>query len=245
MSRGASAPHPAPQAPPGLWDDDRADPWTAAGSVGHGASPVLGPAGEAVARGDAPPVVEVRRSRRRTRTVSAWREEGRLVVAIPARMSRAEERAWVERMTRKIETAEQRRRPSDPQLARRAEELSRRYLDGRARPTSVAWSSRQGRRWGSCTVGEASIRISDRLQGVPGWVLDYVVLHELVHLLHAGHGPQFWHELSTYPATERARGFLAGLSYAAHTGLPGPGAPGSGRDPGPGEWDDEVPATAL
>ena len=177
--------------------------------------------------------VEVRRSRRRTRTVTAFREGGRLVVAIPDRFTRVQEREWVRRMVARVESAEQRRRPSDERLAARAAELSRRYLGGQARPTSVAWSTRQGRRWGSCTVAEGSIRISTRLQGMPGWVLDYVLLHELAHLLCAGHGPEFWALLGGYPRTERARGFLEGIAFAADR-------PATGEDEpdGPDEPDD-------
>jgi predicted metal-dependent hydrolase len=161
------------------------------------------------------PEVEVRRSARRVRTVTAFREGGRTVVAIPARFTRAQEREWVERMVVRLASQDRRRRPSDAALLTRANELSARYLGGRAQPTSVAWSSRQGQRWGSCSIGDGSIRISDRLRGVPGWVVDYVLLHELAHLLHAGHGPAFWAELEAYPRTERARGFLDGLSHAA------------------------------
>lgn len=158
--------------------------------------------------------VEVRRSRRRSRTVTAYREDGRTIVAIPARFTRAQEREWVRRMLDRLATQEQRRRPSDDQLVRRAAELSARYLAGRAVPSSVRWSGNQGRRWGSCSVGDGSIRISDRLRGMPSWVTDYVLLHELTHLLHAGHGPEFWAELEAYPRTERARGFLEGYSFA-------------------------------
>ena len=161
------------------------------------------------------PDVEVRRSRRRTRTVTAFRENGRLVVAIPDRFTRVQEREWVRRMVTKVETSEQRRRPSDERLVARATELSRRYLGGQARPTSVAWSSRQGRRWGSCTVAEGAIRISTRVQGMPAWVLDYVLLHELAHLLCAGHGPAFWSLLGGYPHLDRARGFLEGVAFAS------------------------------
>jgi predicted metal-dependent hydrolase len=159
--------------------------------------------------------VEVRRSRRRTRTVSAFREAGRTVVAIPDRFTRTQEREWVRRMVTKMLDAERRRTPTDTGLERRATELSERYLGGRARPASVAWSSRQGRRWGSCTPSQGTIRISTRLRGVPPWVLDYVLLHELVHLLQPGHGPEFWAELEAYPRTERARGFLEGLTFVA------------------------------
>lgn len=175
--------------------------------------------------------VEVRRSRRRSRTVTAYREGGRTIVAIPARFTRAQEREWVRRMLDRLATQEQRRRPSDDQLVRRASELSARYLGGRAVPSSVRWSGNQGRRWGSCTVGDGSIRLSDRLRGMPSWVTDYVLLHELAHLLHAGHGPEFWAELATYPRTERARGFLEGYSFAERA--PGDPVDGAGAEPEP------------
>lgn len=158
---------------------------------------------------------QVRRSKRRTRTVTAFREGGRTVVAIPDRFSRTEEREWVRRMVTRLMTSRARRIPSDEGLVTRAATLSGRYLGGRARPTSVAWSTRQGQRWGSCTPSEGTIRISTRLRGVPGWVLDYVILHELVHLLQPGHGPGFWAELEAYPHTERARGFLEGFAHAS------------------------------
>ncbi|MCV2394511.1 M48 family metallopeptidase [Actinotalea sp. M2MS4P-6] len=157
---------------------------------------------------------QVRRSKRRTRTVTAFREGGRTVVAIPDRFSRSEEREWVTKMVTRLMTSQARRVPSDEGLERRAGQLSDRYLGGRARPTSVAWSSRQGRRWGSCTPSEGSIRISTRVRGMPGWVLDYVLLHELAHLLQPGHGAAFWAELESYPQTERARGFLDGVAFA-------------------------------
>ncbi|WP_338403762.1 M48 family metallopeptidase [Cellulosimicrobium arenosum] len=159
-------------------------------------------------------VVEVRRSRRRKSTVSAYRDGDRTVVAIPARFTREQEQEWVARMLARLASSERRRRPSDTELERRAAELSERYLDGRARPTSVRWSTNQGRRWGSCTLIDGTIRISTRVRGMPGWVLDYVLLHELAHLLHAGHGPAFWQLLESYPRTERARGFLEGFSFA-------------------------------
>nr|WP_171247409.1 M48 family metallopeptidase [Isoptericola sediminis] len=170
--------------------------------------------------------VEVRRSRRRTATVSAFRDGDRTVVAIPARFSQAQEREWVAKMVARLEDKERRRRPSDDELVERARDLSVKYLDGLARPTSVRWVSNQERRWGSCTVGDGSIRLSTRLQGMPEWVIDYVLLHELAHLLHAGHGPDFWRLLETYPRTERARGFLEGVSFS------GGGAPADDADSG-------------
>ena len=164
--------------------------------------------------------VEVRRSRRRSRTVSAYRDGDRTIVAIPARFTRAQEREWVERMLARLSAKEKRRRPSDAELMERATALSTRYLDGRATPSSVRWVSNMDRRWGSCSVQDRTIRISDRVRGLPGWVLDYVLLHELAHLLHAGHGPQFWALLESYPRTERARGFLEGVAFSDENAPP-------------------------
>ena len=159
--------------------------------------------------------VEVRRSARRRRTVSAYREDGRIVVLIPARFTAAQEREWVGRMVARVEGTGTRLR-GDAELARRARELSARYLDGRAAPSSVRWVPAMRTRWASCTPADGSIRLSQRLRGMPAWVRDYVLVHELAHLLESGHGPRFWRLVERYPRTERARGYLDGVTAAAH-----------------------------
>jgi predicted metal-dependent hydrolase len=165
------------------------------------------------------PTVEVRRSRKRRRTVSAYREDDRVVVLIPARLSAKEEREWVATMLERLERSEKRRRPSDAALKRRGLELSNRYLGGLARPDTVRWVENQNSRWGSCTPSDRSIRLSTRLQGMPAWVIDYVLVHELAHLIEAGHTPAFWSWVDRYPKAERAKGFLEGVACAAHLGL--------------------------
>lgn len=165
--------------------------------------------------GELPPGVEVVRSARRRRTVSAYRDGERTVVMLPARLSSAEERRWVTTMLDRLASREARRRPGDDQLVRRAEQLSSRHLDGAAHPASVVWVTNQGARWGSCTSADATIRLSTRLQGMPRWVVDYVLVHELAHLLVDGHGPRFWTLVSRYPQAERARGYLQGVADAA------------------------------
>jgi predicted metal-dependent hydrolase len=147
--------------------------------------------------------------------VSAYRDGDRTVVLIPARMTRAEERQWVQVMVERLSALEQRRRPTDAGLLRRAKDLSARYLEGRAEPSSVRWVSNQSARWGSCTPSDRSIRLSTRLRGMPAYVVDYVIIHELAHLLVAGHGTDFWQLLKAYPKTERARGYLDGVAAAA------------------------------
>jgi predicted metal-dependent hydrolase len=87
-------------------------------------------------------------------------------------------------------------------------------------PTSVRWVSNQNSRWGSATPSDGSIRLSDKLRPMPQWVIDYVLLHELAHLLVAGHNAAFWKLLEAYPETERAKAFLEGVSFATSRGLP-------------------------
>ena len=175
-----------------------------------------------MARGEdstAASAVEVRRSRRRRRTVAAYRhDDGQIVVLLPARMTKAEEREWVAMMVARIEKQERRRKPSDEALEKRAVVLSSRYLEGLARPESVRWVDNQEQRWGSCTPSTGTIRLSNRLQGMPPWVIDYVLVHELAHLIDPGHTPTFWKWVDRFPKAERAKGYLEGAAQAGRLG---------------------------
>jgi predicted metal-dependent hydrolase len=159
--------------------------------------------------------VEVVRSPRRRRTISAYRSGERIVVQVPARLSVAEEQQWVDRMVRRVLAGERRERRGDDELMARAAELSRTYLGGRAEPASVRWVDNQHSLWGSCTPVDRTIRLSSRLAAFPPYVVDYVLLHELAHLVLPGHGPAFWALLDGFPRVERARGFLEGVTAAA------------------------------
>ena len=161
-----------------------------------------------------PEGVEVRRSARRRRTVTAYREAGRTVVLVPARMPAREIAAYVSELVGRLEARERRTRGSDTELAARAATLSRRYLGGSAVPTSVRWVTNMRTRWGSCTPLDGTIRLSHRLAAMPAYVVDYVLVHELAHLLVPGHGPDFEALMSGYPHLERARAFLDGVAHA-------------------------------
>jgi predicted metal-dependent hydrolase len=159
--------------------------------------------------------VEVIRSARRRRTISAYRSGDRVIVQVPARLSRKEEAEWVQRMVSRILAAERRRLRSDDELMRRASELAGRYLGPQhPLPSAVRWVDNQHQRWGSCTPEDGTIRLSRRLATMPDYVIDYVLLHELAHLVEAGHGERFWAQLEGYPSLQRARGYLEGFSAA-------------------------------
>jgi predicted metal-dependent hydrolase len=170
------------------------------------------------------PEVEVRRSARRRRTVSAYRDGARIVVLIPHRFTRAQEAEWVAKMVARLDSGPRSRtrtRGTDAALTRRAAELSAAHLGGRARPASIRWVPTMRTRWASCTPTEGTIRISEALRPMPGWVQDYVIVHELAHLLVPGHDADFWALVDGYPRTERARGYLDGIAAAAHLPIDG------------------------
>ena len=153
----------------------------------------------------APLSTRVIRSAKRRKTVGARLVGGVVEVTIPSWMSKAEEARWVEEMRRRFTRA---RTSAEVDLAARARDLSRRY--SLPAPASIRWVDNQLGRWGSCTPADGTIRISNRLAGMPLWVLDYVLVHELAHLRHPDHSKAFWAAVARYPRTERARGYLMG-----------------------------------
>ncbi len=160
--------------------------------------------------------------------MSAYRDGDTTVVLVPASFSHAEEQQWVGRMLRKLEAKQGRRHSGDEELLERAVELARRYLDGTELPESVRWVDNQNARWGSCTPENRTIRISRRLEDMPAWVVDYVLVHELAHLRIPTHGREFWDLVARYPKAERARGYLEGFSAATRTELAHPEDPAEG-----------------
>jgi predicted metal-dependent hydrolase len=151
----------------------------------------------------------VRRSARRKRTVSARLEDRRLILFVPAGLTRAEEADWVDRMTRRFVERERRARlNAQGELERRARELNRRYFRGELTWTSLEYVTNQAGRYGSCSIASRTIRLSDRLADMPAWVRDYVLVHELAHLVVPDHSRAFWRLVNRYPLTERARGYL-------------------------------------
>lgn len=158
--------------------------------------------------------IVVIRSKRRKKNISAYRQGGQIVVSIPARMSKADERSIVPEMVERIRSAEADRTPSESVLIERTVALIQAYApEITERPASIDW--RQMReRWGSCTGIDRTIRISDRLRFAPTYVQDYVLFHEAIHLRFFDHGPDFQRILAAYPDGEKAQAYLDGYELA-------------------------------
>jgi predicted metal-dependent hydrolase len=146
--------------------------------------------------------VEVIRSAKRRKTIEARLVDGVLRVQLPGWMSAEDEAKAVDKMRRRFERAAVAQRID---LMTRAERLADRHE--LPRPTSITWAE-QHTLWGTCTPSTGALRISSRLAAWPDWVLDYVIVHELAHLVEMNHNARFHALEARYPKAERAIGFL-------------------------------------
>jgi predicted metal-dependent hydrolase len=155
--------------------------------------------------------VEIIRSQKRRKSVSAELKQGVLVIRAPARMSDAELAPIIEKLHQRLKKRTRPVAPTDAELEQMAQKLNKDYFNGRLQWQSIRYVTNQNKRFGSCTPATGTIRLSHRLAAMPDWVLKYVVVHELAHLEEANHGPNFWALVNQYPLTERARGYLMAI----------------------------------
>jgi len=162
-----------------------------------------------------PSAIELIRSRRRS--VELRLEGGRLRARVPRRIARNElERILPELRQRLCQDLANKRVFDEQKLMQLAQKIAlRRLSELELPPFSVTFSKRQRRRWGSCTFDphqkSGSIRISEALRGHPIWVVEHILLHELIHLRVPNHGARFAALMQRSAHPERAEGYLAAL----------------------------------
>lgn len=162
-----------------------------------------------------PPAVKILRSTRRKRTIQARQVNGELFIYLPSGMSASEEKKWIDRMTKKFEQQQQRKEMnSDDVLSKRAQMLNKKFFD-ETLVFSIRFVTNQRTRFGSCTSVDRSIRISERITKMPRWVQDYVILHELAHLVYPDHSRSFWSKVNQYKYAERAKGYLIAVGMGS------------------------------
>ena len=168
---------------------------------------------------DGEPVRLIASSRRR-KTIAASVRDGMIQLSVPMNMKDAEIITSARSLIGKIKARQRRsnRLQSNPELFDRAVRLARVWLNAEVHPTSVVWSDRQTTMWGSCTATTGAIRISTMLRGMPQWVIDGVLVHELAHLKYSGHGQEFQAFTRRYPRMAEADAFLDGVAFAQHRG---------------------------
>jgi hypothetical protein len=202
-----------------LFDDDLEPPAERQGTAASGGAPLVSVRSESAAAGN--PDVEIRTSRRRRKSATAYWSDGRIVVLLPSHLRGTERKEMVDWLVARVMSRRPRAAASDEALFDRAKHLGLRYVPAAA-PASVRWVTNQQKRWASCTAQTGEIRLSHRLRGVPEWVLDAVLVHELAHLVYPDHSARF-HELADrFPRQGEATTFLEGYALGLDAG---PGVP--------------------
>ena len=156
-----------------------------------------------------PQDIEIVRSAQRSTTVTGEFKHGKLRVHVPAHLNRSEEAYYVAKVRERVERREtkQQLNEGDP-LLKRAAELNAEYFAGKLEIASVQFVTNQNSLFGSCSVRRKTIRLSHHLAEVPEWVRDYVLMHEMAHLIEPWHSRAFWDIVNRYPRTREARRYL-------------------------------------
>ena len=163
--------------------------------------------------------VKVLRSRRRRRTVLARLVKDTLLVNAPAALSSARLEKIIADFKVKFERKMLKEELDKKQdLAAVAAKLNARYFDDVLTVNSIEYVTDQTSKFGCCDYRSCRIRISHRIGAMPEWVRDYVIIHEMAHLLEPNHGASFWNLVSRYKLAERARGYLMAAGLAEEEG---------------------------
>ena len=155
------------------------------------------------------------------------KEDGSVLISAPYEMSEeriyrfASERLdWIrthrEKYLRAAKEREQARQPGPAELKREkerfrqeAERLVKKWEPVMGVSVSGITVRRMKTRWGSCNVNTHHINLNLALAQKPPECLEYVVVHELAHLLEPGHNPVFWGYMTQfYPDWKRVRKYL-------------------------------------
>ncbi|MBD3182843.1 DUF45 domain-containing protein [Candidatus Poribacteria bacterium] len=156
--------------------------------------------------------IRIIRSKRRKKTISARFVDGAMEVLAPASISDKELQPVIEKLKKRLEKREKKRHLNDSdELEKRSNMLNQRYFNGELKINSIKYVTNQDKRLGSCTSGMGTIRISHKVAKLPKWVADYILIHEMAHLIEPNHSKSFWKLVNRYPLTERARGYIMAL----------------------------------
>lgn len=151
----------------------------------------------------------IRRSARRKRTVGARVKDGVMEIVAPANISEKKLNEIIQGFRHNFEKREKEKLLNrGDQLQRKAQELNSKYFEGRLEFKSIKYSARQLRKFGTCCPARKTIIINGCLKKMPQWVEDYVIIHELAHIIHPNHSAAFWESVKRYPKAERAIGYL-------------------------------------
>jgi len=153
--------------------------------------------------------IKIIRSDNRRKTISARLIENTMLVHAPGSISDVELKKIIDKLKRRLHNKKIRNELNKTQgLIVAADRLNKEYFNNKLEIISITYSANQDKIFGSCNYKTKEIRISHQLVQMPCWVRDYVIIHEMAHLIESNHSKAFWDIVYRYRLTERARGYL-------------------------------------
>lgn len=153
--------------------------------------------------------IKIVRSNKRRRTISARLVEDTMLVYAPNGISGSKLEKVIDRLKKRLHNRKIKGELNKTHdLVIVAETLNKEYFNNSLKISSILYTTNQNKVFGSCNYRTKTIRVSHRLIQMPVWVRDYVIIHEMAHLIEPSHSKVFWEIVSRYKLTERARGYL-------------------------------------
>lgn len=156
--------------------------------------------------------IKILRSKKRRRTVSARIVKDILIVRAPEYIPESRLQKVIAELKTRIERKQLTEELNKSEnLVQRAKEFNLQYFENKLTINSIEYVTDQNSKFGCCNYRTGCIRISHRISAMPQWVRNYVIIHELAHLVVPDHGKAFWEIVNRYKLAERARGYLIAI----------------------------------
>ncbi len=153
--------------------------------------------------------VEVKRSKKRKKTISARLDGDTMYIYAPVDIQEKELHKIINNFKKRFSRRNLKRELNKEQNLRDMfNKLNKKYFDEQIKVKSIEYVTNQKSKYGCCNYKKKTIRISHYLSQMPDWVRDYIIIHEMAHILEPNHSKAFWDIVYRYKLAERARGFL-------------------------------------
>ena len=165
--------------------------------------------GQSENKEEMPYEIKIIRSDNRRKTISARLVKNTMLVHAPSGIADAELKKIIDKLKRRLHNRKIKNElDKTHDLTIVADRLNKEYFNNKLEIISITYSANQNTIFGSCNYKIKEIRISHQLVQMPYWVRDYVIIHEMAHLIEPNHSKAFWDIVYRYRLTERARGYL-------------------------------------
>ncbi|MCK4353240.1 M48 family metallopeptidase [candidate division WOR-3 bacterium] len=153
--------------------------------------------------------IVIKRSATRKKTIQAKLKDEVMEILAPLNVSEKKLNEVIKSFKHRFEKREKEKFFNrESKLPLRVQKLNQKYFGGELKFKYIKYSANQSNSFGICYPHRRTILINGYLKKMPQWVEDYVIVHELAHLVYPNHSKDFWKLVRQYPKTERAIGYL-------------------------------------